>query len=231
MRYPQGRLMVFCKAPEPGKVKTRLAKSLGVSGENIGMSADEVAAKIHEYLALHCLEKLTKGSVAPVELWCSPDRNHPFFQHCKKTFNVELKEQGEGDLGERMSRAFDDATSENIASIVVGADCPALNVILLEQAFELLHETQCSVIVPAEDGGYVLLGLPKNQPEIFMNIPWGSSRVHYETLLRIDGAVRELPKLWDIDRLEDLTRLLSESSKLGLSKDFIVFLESLKLHL
>ena len=223
MLYPQSRLMVFCKAPEPGKVKTRLSKPF----DERGIDGKKIAANVHEYLAMHTLRNITEINVAPVQLWCSPDKSHPFFQQCKKKFNVELKNQGQGDLGERMSRAFEDVLLKNDSAVVIGTDCPMLNSSIIERAFIGLHEGNCSVIGPAEDGGYVLLGLSANQPGIFQEITWGSSHVLNETLNKMSGRVSELPEMWDVDRPEDLQRLLREASILGLSEDFKCFLESI----
>ena len=221
MLYPQSRLMVFCKAPEAGQVKTRLSASF----EGRGMDGNQIAARIHEHLVLHILRRILKNNVAPVQLWCSPNKDHPFFQKCKKEFGLELKDQGQGDLGERMSSAYDETLQSNDSVVVIGTDCPMLNSATIEQAFALLHKNECSVIGPAEDGGYFLLGLSETQPEIFNDISWGSSRVHSETLKKLSGMVHELSELWDVDRPEDLQRLLDEAVELGLSDEFRNFLE------
>lgn len=222
MLYPQSRLMVFCKAPEAGEVKTRLSKSFG----DHEIEGKKFAARLHEYLTLHCLRRITENKVAPVQLWCSPDKSHPFFQQCQNEFNVELKEQGEGDLGERMSRAFDDVLSENATAVVIGTDCPLLSSSIIDRAFTQLEGNKGSVIVPAEDGGYVLLGLSEVQPDIFMEIPWGSSRVFGNTVEKLAGDIQKLPELWDVDRPEDLQRLYREADELGLNDDFRLFLNT-----
>ena len=222
MLYPQSRLMVFCKAPEAGEVKTRLAEYF----EDRGMDGKQVSARIHEHLALHCLRRITKDNAAPVQLWCSPNKNHPFFQKCKNEFNLELRNQGEGGLGERMSNAYDKTLQIHDHVIVIGTDCPMLNSSTIEQAFSLLNQNECSVIGSAEDGGYFLLGLSKAQPEIFNDISWGSSQVFAETIKRVSGRVHELSELWDVDRPEDLQRLLGEAGELELSDDFRNYLEA-----
>jgi len=221
MLFPQSRLMVFCKAPELGKVKTRLSKPF----DERGLEGKQIAVEAHEYLALHTLRNITETNSAPVQLWCSPDKSHPFFQKCEDEFWVELKNQGQGDLGERMSRAFDDVLSKHDSAVVIGTDCPLLNSSIVEETFTLLQESECSVIGPAEDGGYVLLGLSENQPDIFNGITWGSSRVLGETLKKLSGNVRELLELWDVDRPEDLQRLQREANKLGLGDGFRRFLD------
>ena len=221
MLFPQSRLMVFCKAPELGKVKTRLSKPF----DERGLEGKQIAVEAHEYLALHTLRNITETNSAPVQLWCSPDKSHPFFQQCEDEFGVELKNQGQGDLGERMSRAFDDVLSKHDSAVVIGTDCPLLKSSIVEETFTLLQESECSVIGPAEDGGYVLLGLSENQPDIFRGITWGSSQVLDETLKKLSGNVRELPELWDVDRPEVLQRLQREANKLGLSAGFKRFLD------
>jgi len=221
MLYPQSRLMVFCKAPDAGKVKTRLSASF----DQRGLDGKRIAARIHEYLALHILRRIMKNNVAPVQLWCSPSKNHPFFQKCKNEFNLDLKDQGAGDLGERMSNAYDETLKNNDPVIVVGTDCPMLDSSVITQAFTLLHNNKCSVIGPAEDGGYFLLGLSENQPAIFENISWGSSSVFHETLNKLSGQVHELSELWDVDRPEDLERLYRDAGALKLSNEFKHFLK------
>ena len=221
MLYPQSRLMVFCKAPEAGRVKTRLSKPF----DERGVDGKKIAASIHEYLAIHTLQKITETSIAPVQLWCSPDKSHPFFQKCENEFAVELKNQGQGDLGERMSHAFDDVLTTHDSAVVIGTDCPMLDSPIIEQAFIQLQENKCSVIVPAEDGGYVLLGLSSHQPDIFQGITWGSPQVLDETLKRLSGDIQKLPELWDVDRPEDLQRLQKEANELELSDEFRRFLE------
>jgi hypothetical protein len=213
--------MVFCKAPEAGKVKTRLSAYF----EHGGMEGKQIAARIQEHLALHCLRRILKTNVAPVQLWCAPNKDHPFFQKCKNEFNLELKNQGEGDLGERMSNAYDETLKNNESVVVVGTDCPVLDSSTIAQAFTLLHNEKCSVIGPAEDGGYFLLGLSEHQPAIFKNISWGSSRVRAETLNKLSGKIHELSELWDVDRPEDLQRLYRDAAALELSDEFKHFLK------
>jgi len=227
MQYPSSKLVVFCKAPEAGKVKTRLMNDLN----QLGLDGKTIAAKVHEYLARHIISKMTKANLATVELWCAPDTTRPFFQHCKNAYGVVLKEQGQGDLGKRMSRAFDEVLKDQDNAIVIGTDCPVYTVEQLQQAFELLKRTDCSVIAPAEDGGYPLLGLCETQDAIFQDIPWGSAKVFSETLAHMTGNVEILESLWDVDRLPDLIRLIKQSRKLELAKEFIDYLDVLALNI
>lgn len=213
MQFPDSRIIVFCKAPVSGQVKTRLAK-------NIGESA---AALVHQHLAQHCLRTVTNAQIAPVELWCTPNTHHDFFQQCDAKFGVVLKEQKGEELGERMDYAFSRTLPKVKNAVIIGTDCPAITSAYLSAAF-LSMENDNAVIGPAEDGGYVLLGLTKHQPEIFKDISWGTSGVFSATMSRLDGRVEKLPTLWDVDYLDDLMRMRSSTQELQLSEAFSEYL-------
>jgi len=190
--------MVFAKAP--GEAKTRLIPALGAAG----------AAALHRQLVMHCLRAATDAQLGPVELWCAPDTSDPFFRECERQLGVSLWEQGEGDLGERMQRAFESALVRAARAILVGSDIPALSARYLRDADRALVRGNKVVIGPAEDGGYVLIGLSRCDPELFRDIPWGGPDVMAETRRRIAAIAwrsSELPILWDVDQPEDLERL------------------------
>ena len=197
------RIVVFAKAPEPGKVKTRLIPALGEAG----------AAALHRRLVMHSLRAAQDADLGPVELWCAPDTRHAFFAECERDFGVSLHSQCEGDLGARMRRALETILERARRAILVGSDIPALSAQYLRDAERALSRAHDAVIGPAEDGGYVLIGLVRCDPELFRDIPWGGPEVLAETRLRI-AALRwrclELPALWDVDRPEDLERLPEE---------------------
>jgi len=194
------RLIVFARAPTPGKVKTRLIPALGEAG----------AAALHRRLVMHSLRAATDAQLGPVELWCAPDAGDPFFRECERRFGVSLHSQGEGDLGTRMQRAFESALARARRAILVGSDIPALSAQYLRDAERALVGGDDVVIGPAEDGGYVLIALSRCDAELFRGIPWGGPKVLKETRRRIAALGRrlsELPALWDVDRPEDLERL------------------------
>src|SRR4051794_1781850 len=89
-------VLVFARAPVPGRAKTRLIPALGATG----------AAALAARLTRHALEAAKRAGLGPVDLWCSPDASHPFFAACARRYGVALRRQGRGDLGERMHRAF-----------------------------------------------------------------------------------------------------------------------------
>ena len=121
--------------------------------------------------------------------------------------DLQVQRQGEGDLGDRLSQAFQTAFAEGKeAAIVLGTDCPELDAALLEQAFQelQLHDL---VLGPASDGGYYLLGLRQPVPELFANIPWSTSTVLSQTLAiaeQLGLSIALLPTLSDVDYPEDL---------------------------
>jgi rSAM/selenodomain-associated transferase 1 len=197
------RVIVFARAPEPGKVKTRLIPALSAAG----------AAELHRRLVRHSLGAATGARLGPVELWCAPDTGDPFFRECERRLGVSLSAQGGGDLGARMRRAFESALARAGRAILVGSDIPALSAQYLRDADQALVRGNEVVIGPAEDGGYVLIGLSRCDPELFRDIPWGGPEVMAETRRRIASLawrLSELPVLWDVDRPEDLGRLPQE---------------------
>ena len=201
-RAERFRIAVFAKAPVPGAVKTRLAPLLGADG----------AAALHAGLLRHALGAATASDVGSVELWCAPDERHSFFERCATEFAVRLRRQEGADLGSRMRHAFEDAFSAGDALIVIGSDCPVLGAAELRGAAEALRRHD-AVIAPAEDGGYVLVGLVRSIPQLFEGIAWGGSAVMGQTRARL-GELRiewkELATSWDVYRPEDYSRLQRE---------------------
>jgi uncharacterized protein len=194
------RVVVFARAPTPGEAKTRLIPALGRAG----------AAALHRRLVRHSLRAAADARIGPVELWCTPDTTDPFFRECERSFGVSLHAQGGGDLGARMQRALESALARSRHAILAGSDVPALSAQYFRDADQALVQGDDVVIGPAEDGGYVLIGLSRCDPELFRGIPWGGSQALAETRRRIAALgwrVIELPALWDVDRPEDLERL------------------------
>jgi len=192
-------IMVFARAPVPGQCKTRLIPVLGEQG----------AAQLHEKLVRRALAAACEALPAAVELWCTPDGTHAFFAACARDYPIALRRQGEGDLGERMQRAFEQALQGHGRAIIIGSDSPELDATYLRDAAAALDQAP-AVFGPAEDGGYVLVGLKHATPELFEGIEWGGPRVLAQTrerLVRLGMQAIELATLWDLDRPEDLARL------------------------
>lgn len=203
MKRTDCRLIVFAKAPIPGEVKTRLIPSMGATS----------AATLHEKLVFHCLTTAVNASLGPIDLWCAPTVRHPFFIRCAKEFQIGLHTQKDGDLGRRMGWAFDRTLRKASSALLIGTDCPSLTQGDLRKAAEVLVQGTDAVIGPAEDGGYFLLGLRHYDPELFMGISWGTESVLDQTrarLRRLGWRWHELPERWDVDRPEDMERLMFE---------------------
>lgn len=198
-QYPQARLLVFAKAPIAGQVKTRLTPFI----------SPEQAAILHQQLITRTLSMTVNTQLCPVQLWCSPSSQHPYFQHCQKTFAIELYEQQGKGLGKRMAQAFESTLKQHEYALLIGTDCPSFRNQDFEHACELLNQGYDSVIAPAEDGGYTLIGLRNSAPELFIDIDWGTSKVLAQTRHRLQQlklTCHELPEQWDIDRPADLQR-------------------------
>jgi hypothetical protein len=201
-------LILFAKAPVPGRVKTRLIPALGASG----------SVRLYRELILHTLSRAVDAQIGPIDLWCSPSSNHPFFHRCVGKFKINLTDQTKGNLGTRMTHAFEETLKTVSQALLIGTDCPSLTVDDLREAAACLRQGMDAVIGPAEDGGYVLIGLRRPAPEMFAGISWGTGSVLDETRVRLrrrGWKWHELPERWDVDRPEDLERLKREGYAIG----------------
>ena len=210
MRFRDARILIFAKAPQPGRAKTRLIPVLGAQG----------AADLHARMLEDTVSRFTASKLAPVELWCTPDPADKPFPELAVRYGLALHRQLGRDLGERMQGAAADALGRGSPVVLVGTDCPALTIAYLEQALGQL-KSKDAVLGPAEDGGYVLLGIKRADKVLFRGVPWGSGRVAGTTRVRmaeLGWAWAELPVLWDLDRPEDLTRLAKSTEQAVLDR-------------
>jgi uncharacterized protein len=194
------RIVIFAKAPQPGSVKTRLIPALGAVG----------AATLARKFLAHTVQQALAANVGKVELCMSPAPANAAWNGVDLPDEIELAAQGEGDLGERMARAVRRVTHPTETSatsvMLMGTDCPALTAPLLKQA-ALQLQTHDAVLLPAHDGGYVLLGLKSPCPELFEHMAWSTSVVCAETLRRMAALnlrVWQGSTLHDIDEPADL---------------------------
>jgi len=200
MEFPEARLLVFAKAPVPGQVKTRLAGKYGIRG----------AAKLYQAMLCRTLAMATAADLCPAQLWCAPNTKHRFFASCRRDYGVTLKTQPGGDLGRRMDLALRQALRESSWAVLIGGDCPSLGPAELRAALAALAGGQDAVLGPAEDGGYVLIGLRRPYPALFYGVPWGNTSVLAATRRRLRRAGMdwlELPAGWDVDYPADVRRL------------------------
>lgn len=189
------RLLIFVKNPAIGKVKTRLAATMG----------DEKAFMVYKALTAY-----TQYVTAEVDV----NRQVWYSSHIDEADNwsadhYEKRLQAGTDLGARMNNAFAEAFSDGCSKVVViGSDCPGLKSHHIKKAFHLLNDNDC-VIGPSEDGGYYLLGLNKKLPELFKDKEWSTVSVLDEAvdILYSNGFSYELlEQLNDIDNEDDLKK-------------------------
>jgi len=193
-------IAIIARAPVPGEAKTRLIPRLGAAG----------AAALQAWMLQRAVAAALVADVGPVSLWCAGDPTHPEFALCRAFGTVSLHRQAEGDLGERMMQALEGSPAPG-GTLLVGTDCPSLGPGLLRQAAAALADHD-AVAIPAEDGGYVLLGARRPAAELFAGVNWGSGLVMTQTRNRLHALGwnwSEPATLWDVDRPEDLDRLLA----------------------
>ena len=200
MLFPAIRLLIFTKAPELGRVKTRMQPALH----------PEFSLQLHQQLIDCCLQQWHQPLICPPELWVAGhiaafESSLPQWQSLPR-----LCQRGR-DLGERMANAVQYRLNHCDAVILVGTDCPFIDGNYLQAACTALASHQ-AVIGPASDGGYVLLGLKLYHRALFTDIDWGSPQVLTQTQQALDTigwSYQVLPTLADIDRPEDLALLQS----------------------
>ena len=189
-------LLVFARAPEAGKAKTRLIPALGAEG----------AAALHAGLVDRTLQTAMLPDTE-LQLWYHPDPRNAFFQDCAQRYPASLHAQVGDNLGARMAHALASALAQHEQAILIGTDCPALTSGDLQEAFASLRKGTDVVLGPAADGGYYLVGLRRPYDSLFSDIDWGSSEVLSQTLsrLRQSGLHHHLLTLRpDLDRPTDL---------------------------
>ena len=199
-------ISILAKAPIPGLAKTRLIPTIGA----------HAAAVLQERLTERALTTAFAADIGPVTLWCAPNATHDSFVKLVAQLRVTIRPQPDGDLGARMLAAVS-ASSGPV--LVIGSDCPALTDVHLRGAAKALHDSNDVVLIPAEDGGYVLIGMRTVQPALFPGIAWGTNRVLAETRARIIERrlmLAERPPLWDVDTEADYARLEREFPELKL---------------
>jgi rSAM/selenodomain-associated transferase 1 len=199
-RATETRIIVFARAPEPGTAKTRLIPLLGADG----------AAALQSLLIERALATAIDAAIGGVELWCAPSAQHPLLSVCTQRHGIAGVTQCEGDLGARMQHAAASTLAVAPRVLIIGTDCPALTAADLRAADAALTGQHDAVLMPAEDGGYVLLGLKWWDARLFNDIAWGSDQVLAVTRARLaalNWRWHELPPTWDVDRPPDIARL------------------------
>ncbi len=191
MKRMSRALIIFIKNPEKGKVKTRLAQTVG----------NDRALQIYQAL----LEK-----TRTVALAVKAKRFLFYSQWINELDNwsgedFDKRVQEGNSLGDRMKNAFGEALKRHAKGIIIGSDCPLISKEIIEEAYQKLDDKDF-VLGPALDGGYYLLGMKTLQPAVFEDMEWSTDKVLEETIKRIkalQASYYGLPALPDIDYEED----------------------------
>jgi len=164
------------------------------------------ACDLHEALLEWTCGQIVSAGLGPLEIWTTAVANPPVFERCIELGASGLRTQQGGDLGSRMQHALTDGLQRARKVILVGSDCPTIDAAYLQQAVMALDECHC-VLGPAQDGGYVLIGVRDPVPDCFGDVAWGTERVYQQTAACLDSAGvpwQALAVLRDIDRPGDL---------------------------
>lgn len=204
-------LGLFAKFWEPGRVKTRLAATLG----------DQLACELYEIFLFHLLDSIAPVSTRATVVFSPPNRQVDFQAAIPTGWMLEP--QVEGDLGDRMRNFFagrlpdaesKHSTKSGVKVVVVGADCPQLSSVEIQTAFDRLDENDV-VIGPSTDGGYYLLGMQGSLVEVFDNIDWSTSSVLEQTIQRVNQQGKShalLAERTDVDDEIALQQMLANLS-------------------
>lgn len=190
-------LLFFVKYPEPGKVKTRLAESVG----------PQKAAKLYRRAAEDNVRVVLscRSEIKPIIFFCPADRKQSFQDWLGPELSYQA--QSEGGLGERLANAFSlEFKSGTTACMALGSDTLRLTPEILKSAASALDGHDI-VIGPAEDGGYYLIGMNKIHNDLFTPMPWSTSELLKATIKTagdLDLSVKLLPVLKDLDHEEDI---------------------------
>ena len=197
------RVMVFAKAPAPGKVKTRLAPAVGEAG----------AALLHAAFVRDVVARHNTPPLRSLTVWRAGDIDHPLWAE----LGVDLETQCSGNLGDRMAHAFGQELGGDVPVVVLGTDSPSLPREFVNRAFMMLQNHEV-VLGPACDGGYYLIGIRGAIPAVFEGIDWGTESVFAQTVEALNAAgiqFAQLPYWYDVDRPSDLRMLRAMRHRLG----------------
>lgn len=203
-------VIVFCREPEPGRVKTRLIPLLG----------ERVAAQLSHAFTVDALRKAADVRAARIVIAGSAEgglAGSSYFRRMARRFKASLIDQGCGHMGVRMARVLQPYAVGG--AVLIGVDTPSMPVAMLRRNLAMLRRAQ-AVLGPSLDGGYYLVGVRGSVLDIFRGIRWGGRRVLDDTVTRLkQHRTRYLlgPAWYDVDRPSDLI-LLSEHLRLMITR-------------
>ena len=185
------RIIIMARPAELGKVKSRLAATLGA----------EKTLTVYKHLLQHTISTAEKSGHSIIIWWSELPNDYLIIPH-----KLQIGEL----LGDRMHQAFEFEFNLNQSEkvVMIGTDCPDLTTTILEEAFNALEEKNV-VLGPSEDGGYYLIGMNGFHPELLQEIEWSTEKVLEQTIEKCKKYKKTfalLPTLNDIDNEEDLRR-------------------------
>lgn len=209
----QDLLIIFSRYPVPGRTKTRLIPLLGAAG----------AASFHRLMAESIIARCRQAASSldlSLEVHVEGGKEHQLKEWLRE--DLVLRRQDRGSLGKRMQEAFARGRPRQGRKVVlIGTDCPELTPMILEKAFARLDKVDL-VLGPALDGGFYLIGLTRPADLLWQDVDWGSERVLAQILANAEKEQLSsilLEPLGDIDRPEDLARLLGQSGWAGVTRN------------
>ena len=199
--------LVFLRAPLLGKVKTRLSKAI----------PEDLVLDLYKGFIGDIIDEVSK--ISKPLLYCYPYNKVDFVSDWIDHKYKVLPQSGD-DIGKKMQRAFKETFSRGYKkALLIGTDIPIITGEIILRAYEMLESSDC-VLGPSEDGGYYLIGFREDSFETgcFENIKWSTSDVYDDTLKILNKRskkVYNLPRLNDIDTMDDLKELVSSGGSTG----------------
>ena len=193
-------LIIFVKAPQPGKVKTRLGRSIGM----------DKSCEVYRQFGRDWIARLNQLGL-PLLIFYAPQEERPSIQSWLGDSHHYYPQQG-GDLGDRMTHAFSQGFELGFEHLMIfGSDSPDIPLDVIQQGIQKIQGDNI-VVGPSNDGGYYSIGFSQKQwfPEIFENIEWSSESVYQSTidiLSQHHKSVMPLQVWFDVDTLDDLKEL------------------------
>jgi len=198
-------LLIFVKYPEPGKVKTRLAATIGA----------ELAAQLYQEFILQTFKLAQQSKIAKCFVTFSPAEKEQALQKIFPGPWQWFPQENSPDLGVRIQRAIQHVQQQGYSHVItIGTDSPSLPANYLDQAAAALWHHDL-VLGPATDGGYYLIGLKNALPELFTGVDWSTEHVLNQTLQRaqqLQFSTQQLPVWYDVDDLATLRHFCDDGS-------------------
>jgi rSAM/selenodomain-associated transferase 1 len=199
-------VLVFLKLPVAGRVKTRLAATLG----------DVRAVEVYRRLVERVFTNLAVADIDEVRVMYDPPDEEEKIRHWLAPIienvatAVEFFPQSSGDLGDRLAAGFSQAFEEGSDAVAaIGTDCVAISAETFSQCWAVLHDEFDALFGPTEDGGYYLVAMKKFHADLFRSIPWSADDTLARSLQQAEACglrVATLDTFADVDTEEDWNR-------------------------